>query len=134
MAEGYSFSTFGAIVGTGRTTLYEWVARYPEFKKAKQRGESLAQMYWETLKNRKLNGDKDIDTTLLIFTLKTRFYKDYGDKSKLQIDVQNKTVEDLVIEAKKKQLENKPIEEVEYKEVTKEKTNGIKRTKRVSKK
>jgi len=118
----------------GRRTLYEWLDRHEEFREAKQLGEALCQRYYENLNKRRLEGDKDIDGYMLQFTMRTRFYKDYGDKSKLQIDVQNKTVEDLVIEAKKKQLENKPIEEVEYKEVTKEKTNGIKRTKRVSKK
>lgn len=47
MEQGYSFETFGAIIDVGRTTLYEWVEVYPEFKKAKQIAMAKCQMWWE---------------------------------------------------------------------------------------
>lgn len=49
MAGGLSFETFGAEVETGRTQLYEWMMKFPEFKKAKELGESKAQKLYETI-------------------------------------------------------------------------------------
>lgn len=72
------------------------------------------------------------NVAMMIFCLKN--INKWADRTESTIDVTKKSVEELVIEAKKKKIENKPIEEAKYKEVTKEKTNGTKRTKRVSKK
>ena len=94
MSQGLSFSTFGATVGVARQTCYEWVDKYPEFKEAKSIGEQKAQDFMEKRLLIKLSGQnvkgidtKKIDSRLLEFALKTRFYKDYGDKSKHQNDV-----------------------------------------------
>ena len=35
MESGLSFTTFGAVAEVSRKTLYEWVDKFPEFKKAK---------------------------------------------------------------------------------------------------
>lgn len=117
MSEGFSFRSFGAVVECGRATLYRWADAHPEFARAKQIGEEKALQYYENLLKRKQEGDKDIDTACILFPLKTRFYEVYGDKSKLQIETK-KSVEDLVIEAKKatKKINKEVIEEIEYKE------------------
>ena len=87
MSEGYSFRSFGAVVGVSRKTLYEWVDKYPEFAEAKDIATSKAQMFFEKRLNWKLSGDqkivqksKNVDVSCLIFALKTRFSKDYSDK------------------------------------------------------
>ena len=88
MSKGYSFETFGAIVGNCKATLYTWVKKYPEFEKAKKIAFMKAQEFFESKLSAKLSGKKqvdginprDIDTTCLIFALKTRFHKTYGEK------------------------------------------------------
>jgi len=95
MARGLSFSTFSAVAGVTRTALYDWVEKYPEFADAKQHAEEKAKTFFETRLMAKIAGQdlskqgidtKKIDTACLIFALKTRFYKEYGDKSKVEHD------------------------------------------------
>jgi hypothetical protein len=93
MGQGHSFSTFSTICGVTRTTMYEWVDTYPEFKDAKINGEESAKKFLEKRLMAKISGQdltslgidtKKIDTACLIFALKTRFYKEYGDRSKIE--------------------------------------------------
>lgn len=90
MSQGMSFMSFGGVVGAGRTTLYDWCDRYPKFKEAKQIGELKSQQWMEQRLMLKISGQeirgidtKKIDTTALIFALKTRFHKTYGEKQEL---------------------------------------------------
>ena len=92
MAQGHSFSTFCTIANVTRTTLYNWVKEYPEFADAKEIAEEKAKVFLEKRLMAKLSGQdlsklgintKNIDTSCLIFALKTRFYKEYGDRSKI---------------------------------------------------
>ena len=87
MKKGLSFQTFGVQINVVRSTLYEWVENYPEFKKAKEIGTMAGQDFMEKrlaakISGQKINGlnVKDIDNSCLIFALKTRFHKTYGDK------------------------------------------------------
>jgi len=98
MSQGHSFSTFSTIAGVTRTTLYEWVDKYPEFKNAKENGEEAAKRFLEKRLMAKVSGQdlsgigidtKKIDTTCLIFALKTRFYKEYGDRQKIDQTVES---------------------------------------------
>lgn len=38
MKEGYTFESFGAIACVGRATLYRWLEKHPEFKRAHEEG------------------------------------------------------------------------------------------------
>ena len=49
MAQGKSFLAFGGKVRVGKTTLYNWAQRYPEFKEAWEIGEAAYREYWENL-------------------------------------------------------------------------------------
>lgn len=87
MSKGYSFMSFGADVSCGRTTLYEWVDKYPEFAAAKKEGEARALKFLESRAVGKIAGQKIAgfdpkmsDTAMLIFMMKTRFHKEYGEK------------------------------------------------------
>ena len=93
MGQGHSFSTFSVVANVTRTALYDWVDKYPEFSDAKQKAEQKAKTFLETRLMAKIAGQdlsksginvKNIDTACLIFALKTRFYKEYGDKSKVE--------------------------------------------------
>jgi hypothetical protein len=91
LKEGRTIDTFGATVGVVRSTIYEWIGSIQEFKEAFDIGCQLAQEWHEVRLNAKISGkpipgidSKKIDTTALIFALKTRFHKTYGDKSEVQ--------------------------------------------------
>ena len=91
MSKGMSFMSFGGVVNAGRATMYEWCGRYPKFKEAKQVGELKCQQWMEQRLAIKISGQdvkgidtKKIDTTALIFALKTRFHKTYGEKTETE--------------------------------------------------
>lgn len=79
MAQGFGFGSFGAEIDVGRQTLYDWCEQYPEFKKARERGKAKRQMFFEKVTRASLMGNKDVNSTLAMFFLKTGFSDDYGD-------------------------------------------------------
>lgn len=92
LAAGYSFESFGGDIRVAKSTMYEWLKEIPEFKEAHDRGLKKGLQLYETILKAKVSGmgapgfdPKRGDTTALIFTLKTRFHKIYGDKSKLDL-------------------------------------------------
>lgn len=101
MKDGYSFDSFGAIANCGRQTLYDWIKKFPEFKDAYAHAKAASLMFYENLLRSKVvgaefkvNGKKaNIDTTLLIFALKTRFHKVYGEKQQIE-----QTIKEIKIE------------------------------------
>lgn len=87
MKQGYSFETFGPHVDVCKTTLYNWVEKYPEFKKAKDKAFQLAKEYFESHLLKKVEGKSKGDTTAMIFALKTRFHETYGEKKEVSINI-----------------------------------------------
>ena len=94
MSQGKSFQSFGAKVRAGRTTLYDWTNKFPEFKEAREIGQAAALDFFETRLILKASGTtkkteginiKAIDTGATIFPLKTRFHEVYGEKQHLSI-------------------------------------------------
>lgn len=106
MSQGYSYETFATEVKCGRSTLYEWEKHHKEWVEAKQLGQAEAQKFFESRLMAKLSGAtellkkqginvKDIDTSCVIFALKTRFHKTYGDKQENKVDANiNITIDD----------------------------------------
>jgi hypothetical protein len=47
MAEGYSLTAFGGLIGVGRSTLNLWMAEHPEFMEAVMRGKGGQLRAWE---------------------------------------------------------------------------------------
>lgn len=93
LRKGLSVSTFGAHVGVCRATIYEWISTIPEFKEAHEEGLQLAQEFFELRLSAKVSGQdikgidtRKIDTTALIFALKTRFHETYGEKVQVSSD------------------------------------------------
>ena len=92
MATGMSYESFGAEVDCGRSTLYDWEDKYPEWKAAKKTATEKAQSFFEKRLIAKTSGQKFnnenfdtklIDNSCLIFALKTRFHKTYGEKQEI---------------------------------------------------
>jgi hypothetical protein len=91
MSQGYSFESFGGVIRVGRRTLYDWCDKFKQFNEAKEIGSSLGKKYFETLLIAKMRGGgvagldtKKMDTTLIIFALKTRYRDTYHDKIEVQ--------------------------------------------------
>ena len=111
MEQGYSFVTFGAIIEVGRQTLYDWVARYPEFKEAKALAMVKCQMWWEKVGHQGMfmgTKDQPFQASIYDFQLSARF----GFSTKQETTVQVKTLEDIVSESHR--LEDSPkLREIE---------------------
>lgn len=93
MASGKSFESFGSVAEVGRRTLYEWLDDHPEWKEAKEAGEMKAQDFYENRLASLVSGvkvpgfnPKLSNPTLIIFALKTRFHKTWGERKELDED------------------------------------------------
>lgn len=91
MSKGYSFASFGAEVKCSRQNLYLWCDEYPEFKQAKESGTAAALKFFEQRLIAKISGQdvrgfdyKKCDVTALIFALKTRFHREYGEQQEVE--------------------------------------------------
>lgn len=92
MSKGKSFDSFGAVANVGRQTMYDWCEKFPEWKEAKSIAEVKALEFFETRLIASITGQKVANfdpklcnPTLMIFALKTRFHKQYGEK-KIELD------------------------------------------------
>lgn len=93
MSKGFSYETFAGEINCGRTTLYDWERVHDDWKEAKATAMEKAQTFFEQRLVAKLAGQKFknidtklIDTSCLIFALKTRFHKTYSEKQKVEQD------------------------------------------------
>ena len=109
--EGRSFESFAGRddVMVGRSTIYDWVDKYEEFRIAKEIGESKALYFYETLLNAISRGKtikdskgevvfdpKKSDPKSVMFVLKTRFHKIYSDR--IKVDNENPTTSIVFVE------------------------------------
>lgn len=94
MSGGYSFDSFGARINVARSTIYKWCDDFPEFGEAKEIAFSKSQLWYERRLIAKVSGlpdheleAKDIDTSSIIFALKTRFRDNYSERHEHTHDV-----------------------------------------------
>lgn len=91
MSQGMSYESFGGDIEVGLSTMYDWESRHDEWREAKEIAFLKAQKYFESrlvakTSGQKFKGDFDaslVDNSCLIFALKTRFHKTYGEKKEL---------------------------------------------------
>lgn len=91
LSKGLSFESFGGTINVSRATVFNWANDIPEFKKAKEVGYQKALSFYEKILSAKVSGQKiegfdpkKSDTACLIFALKTRFHKIYGEKKEVE--------------------------------------------------
>lgn len=83
-AEGYSFESFGGVVGVSKQTLYTWCEQHPEFLDAKKTYETASQLEWEKrLKVLATSGEGN--ATAIIFGLKNRASDSWRDVKATEI-------------------------------------------------
>lgn len=80
--DGSSITKVCAIkLGIGRSTYYQWKEDHPEFKKAAEMGEELAEVYHESKLEDGADGKiKDYNAPSRIFLVKNRYRKTYGEQ------------------------------------------------------
>lgn len=77
MAQGLSILAVAGILRVGRSTIYEWIDRHPEFAEAVELGQSLRCLFWE----QKLRGAASgPEVTSCIFTLKNAAPEEWRDR------------------------------------------------------
>jgi len=100
MSRGYSYESFAANVNVGKSTLYYWENKHPEWKEAKEIGWSKSQLFWEQLGKAGCSGQvPGYNNATWIFTMKNRF--GYRDEHHLHSNNTNVNV-NLQVEGKQK--------------------------------
>jgi len=82
--DGYSFESFGGVVGASKQTLYNWCEAHPEFLDAKKTYETASQLEWEK-RLRSLATTGDGNATAIIFGLKNRASDSWRDVKATEI-------------------------------------------------
>lgn len=96
MSRGYSIEAFAGEIGFSRSTIYNWLDKYPKFKKAKEQGETKSQLHWEKLGMAGLTGKlKNFNATIWIFSMKNRF--GWRDKQDIEQNSSGKMVHEYVV-------------------------------------
>lgn len=95
LGKGYSLASLPAEIPVNIDTIYQWRKQHASFADSIKRGQAMALKFYENLLIKKLSDKKitrasktdpkNIDTSCLIFTLKTRFHGTYGDVTKHEI-------------------------------------------------
>lgn len=83
-AEGYSFESFGGVVGVSKQTLYNWCEAHPEFLDSKKSHETASQLVWEK-RLRSLATGGEGNATAIIFGLKNRASDSWRDVKATEI-------------------------------------------------
>ena len=103
MSKGNSFCAFSVHVDICTTTLYDYIDKYPEFKKAYNKAKKACQKWFEDRMRVSVSGQdvagidtKKIDKTLLIFALKTRFHETYGEKKEVTVKTDRENIMDFL--------------------------------------
>lgn len=75
MSDGSSFYSFGARVSVGKTTLYDWLEKYPEFKEAYEIARLQSLAWWEKQGQEGLWNTKEtsLNTGAFVFQVSNRF-------------------------------------------------------------
>ena len=79
LAEGYSVAALAGHLHVAKSTVYEWIERYPDFSDAVKRGQAGAVLWWEKA-NRNLAMTGEGNATACVFGLKNRASDEWRDK------------------------------------------------------
>jgi len=81
LASGESLAAVCCEIGCGRTTLYDWRDRHPEFAASLEYGVQMSQRVWEEKGRAGIDGETErFAGTPWMFVMKARFHQDYVEK------------------------------------------------------
>lgn len=115
MSNGFSLESFAGVVSVGKSTVYVWKDKYPEFKEAFEVGNSKGLLYFEKLGSAMMRGtlrDKDgnqlkHDTAIFIFKMKNRFkWSDRPQEIGAELPTGTQTIHDYIESLHRKRGEN----------------------------
>lgn len=86
MAEGYSFSSFGAVIGVTLPALTGWVKEHEEFAEAKEIGKLCQLKEWEEILMMNAKGLASGGAGALKFAMTNYFPDEFKEKSTVQHD------------------------------------------------
>lgn len=98
MAKGYSFAGFGSTINVSWVTTTEWLKRYPEFKAAKEMGETHSLRFWETIGIKGITGSLPgtFNGSSYNFKMTSHFRKfGYGLNQKSVVDEEGDDANDI---------------------------------------
>ena len=101
LSDGFSFESFGGVIGCSRAALYQWLESHPEFKEAKEVGYCKSLLWWESRGKGALVIEKGetFNSVVWAMTMKNRFgYRDKFEDDppdKIINQTLNLTVDDL---------------------------------------
>lgn len=93
LSQGYTLTALAAELDVTRETIDQWRKTYPEFGTAIHKGLARAQRFFEQRLILMAKGDTseatkgvrdNVNMSALIFALKTRFHKDFGNKQTIE--------------------------------------------------
>lgn len=91
LAMGYSKEAACGGIGITKETMYQWIKTHPEFSDAIRRGELKSIRHYESRliahgSGKKMDGFDQSKSNLnaIIFPLKTRFHRVYGERQKIE--------------------------------------------------
>lgn len=102
MSQGYSFASFAGHIGVSFTTLKKWIERYPEFRIAKEIGQSRSRFWWEQrgLKGLwKIDKQPQLNDKIWLANMRVRF--GWRDQEIKPIDMATKDVATLLKDAER---------------------------------
>jgi hypothetical protein len=74
LGNGYSFTSFAAVIGVNRDTILEWSKTFPDFAEAKSRGTDKSLLFWEKMGITAMVGKiENFKVGLWVFNMKNRF-------------------------------------------------------------
>lgn len=84
---GESLAAVCCELGIGRSTLYEWKQKHPEFSEALEMGLQYSQRIWEQIGKDGIIGNYDkFNGAPWMFTMKNRFREDYKEDKDVKTD------------------------------------------------
>ena len=88
LAKGFSKAALSAHLNITEETLYKWIKSNEAFSESISIGVRKGmEMMEECLLGKMQGTKKNVDMSAVIFALKTRFHKVYGDKSKHEVEI-----------------------------------------------
>ena len=95
MAEGFSYSSFAAVINVNDDSLREWEKRHPRFSVAKKEGRKKQEFFYEKLfKKGALGGIPNFNSTAAIWLSKNMI----GWRDKIETEVTQRNIQVFVQE------------------------------------
>lgn len=84
MSHGLSYETFGNLIDTSMSVIYNWESKHPSFKDAKKKAFSKSMEFWEQKGMEGMINSRNFSAAMWIFNMKNRF--GWTDKKEVSVD------------------------------------------------